>query len=74
MNAAHCAHQSPHEVTYKETTMPVIEYYEKFGKVARVSSKSSSRSISPIRPQIDSSTAVDVVHVAAAEVVDKVLA
>jgi len=54
--------------------MPVIEYYEKFGKVARVSSKSSSRSISPIRPQIDSSTAVDVVHVAAAEVVDKVLA
>jgi hypothetical protein len=26
-----------HEVTYKETTMPVIEHYEKLGKVAQVS-------------------------------------
>ena len=26
-----------HSVTYKETTMPVIEHYEKQGKVAQVS-------------------------------------
>jgi UMP-CMP kinase len=44
-------------VTYKETTMPVIEHYEKFGKVA----------------QIDSSPAVDEVHAAAVVVVVKVL-
>ncbi|KAH8983673.1 UMP-CMP kinase [Lactarius hatsudake] len=44
-------------VTYKETTMPVIEYYEKFGKVA----------------EVDSSPAVDEVHAATIAVVDKVL-
>jgi hypothetical protein len=30
-----------HAVTYKETTMPVIEHYEKQGKVAQVRLKSS---------------------------------
>jgi len=44
-------------VTYKETTMPVIEHYETFGKVA----------------QIDSSPTVDEVHAAAVVVVIKVL-
>jgi len=44
-------------VTYKETTMPVIEHYEKIGRVA----------------QVDSSPAVDVVHAAAVLAVDKVL-
>jgi len=44
-------------VTYKETTMPVIEHYEKTGKVA----------------QVDSSRAVDEVHAAAVVFVAKVL-
>lgn len=44
-------------VTYKETTMPVIEHYEKFDKVA----------------QVDSSPMVDEVHAAAIVVVAKVL-
>ncbi|KAF8270397.1 UMP-CMP kinase [Lactarius quietus] len=44
-------------VTYKETTMPVIEHYEKIGKVA----------------QVDSSPAVDEVHAAAVVFVAKVL-
>jgi UMP-CMP kinase len=38
------------EVTYKETTMPVIEHYEKFGKVAQVRSKSLWLSVLPIHP------------------------
>ncbi|KAF8270402.1 UMP-CMP kinase [Lactarius quietus] len=44
-------------VTYKETTMPVIEHYEKTGKVA----------------QVDSSRAVDEVHAAAVVFMAKVL-
>jgi len=44
-------------VTYKETTMPVIQHYEKLGKVA----------------EIDSSPAVDEVHTAAVAAVEKVL-
>ncbi|KAF8270403.1 adenylate kinase-domain-containing protein [Lactarius quietus] len=44
-------------VTYKETTMPVVEHYEKIGKVA----------------QVDSSPAADEVHAVAAVVVAKVL-
>ncbi|KAH9174249.1 UMP-CMP kinase [Lactarius sanguifluus] len=43
--------------TYKETTMPVIEHYEKSGKVA----------------EVDSSPSVDEVHAAAAAAVAKVL-
>ena len=38
VNAALLYSSIPHQVTYKETTMPVIEYYEKFGKVAQVRS------------------------------------
>ncbi|KAF8479047.1 UMP-CMP kinase [Russula ochroleuca] len=44
-------------VTYKETTMPVIEHYEKLSKVA----------------EIDSSPEVDEVHTAAVAAVEKVL-
>ncbi|KAI0303452.1 UMP-CMP kinase [Multifurca ochricompacta] len=44
-------------VTYRETTMPVIEHYEKLGKVA----------------EIDSSSPVDQVHTAAVAAVTKVL-
>ncbi|KAH9967926.1 adenylate kinase-domain-containing protein [Russula dissimulans] len=44
-------------VTYKETTMPVIEHYEKQGKVA----------------EIDSSPLVEEVHTAAVTAVEKVL-
>jgi len=44
-------------ITYKKTTMPVIERYEKLSKVA----------------EIDSSPAVDQVHIAAVAAVEKVL-
>ena len=70
-----CAESVPHRVTYKETTMPVIEHYKKFGKVAQVGSNSSQQPLLLMHPtrQIDSSPAVDEVHAAAVVVVVKVL-
>ncbi len=64
-----------HAVTYKETTMPVIEHYEKQGKVAEVCMKSSLELRRLIRLifQIDSSPAVEDVHTAAVAAVEKVL-
>ena len=55
--------------------MPVIEHYEKSGKVAPVGSKSLRLSLVPMHPiwQIDSSPGVDEVHAAAVVVVAKVL-
>jgi len=75
VNAALLYSSIPHQVTYKETTMPVIEYYEKFGKVAQVRSKSLRLSHLRIHAtwQVDSSAAVDDVHAAAVAVVVKVL-
>ena len=55
--------------------MPVIEHYEKSGKVAQVGSKSLRLSLLPIHPtwQVDSSPAVDKIRAAAVAVVAKVL-
>ena len=55
--------------------MPVIEHYEKLGKVAQVGSKSLQLSLLSIDAtlQVDSSRAVDEVHAAAVVVVAKVL-
>jgi hypothetical protein len=62
-----------HAVTYKETTMPVIQHYEKLGKVAEVHLKYSLAFTFLILCQIDSSPAVDEVHTAAVAAVEKVL-
>ncbi|KAI9446854.1 UMP-CMP kinase [Lactarius indigo] len=61
--------------TYKETTMPVIEHYEKSGKVAQVGSKFLQLSFLRIHAiwQVDSSPSVDEVHAAAVAAVAKVL-
>ncbi len=75
VNAAHLDSSVPHQATYNETTMPVIEHYEKLGKVAQVGSKSLRLSLLLIHAtwQVDSSPAVDEIHAAAAAVVAKVL-
>ena len=64
-----------HAVTYKETTMPVIEHYEKLGKVADVRLKSflALLCLTRLIRQIDSSPEVDEVHTAAVAAVEKVL-
>lgn len=64
-----------HAVTYKETTMPVIEHYERLGKVAEVRLKSYQVLLRLIRLkcQIDSSPEVDEVHKAAIAAVEEVL-
>ena len=64
-----------HAVTYKETTMPVIKYYEKQGKVAEVHLEYSLAFTlsNALICQIDSSPAVDEVHIAAVAAVEKVL-
>jgi hypothetical protein len=62
-------------VTYRETTMPVIEYYKRQGKVAEVSLRSSPQlpSLMHAPCQIDSSPSVGEVHTAAVAAVERVL-
>jgi len=64
-----------HTDTYKETTMPVIEHYEKQGKVAEVRLESILSLYCLIRliRQIDSSPTKAEVHIAAVAAVEKVL-
>ena len=75
MNAALLDSSVPHQATYKETTMPVIEHYGKFSKVAQVGSTSLRLSLILIHAtwQVDSSPAVDEIHATAVAVVAKVL-
>ena len=64
-----------HTATYKEATMPVIEHYEKQGKVAEVLLKHSLSFACLIRLicQIDSTPTAVEVHTVAAAAVKKVL-
>jgi adenylate kinase family enzyme len=68
-------HPFTHTVTYKETSMPVIEHYKKQGKVVEVRLEYTLSLACLIRliHQIDSTPKVEEVHKVAVAAVEKVL-